>query len=1004
MNDKIKVLCIEDSEMDSELIKIEIKRGGLNFEYSVVDTKAEYVEALDQFQPDIILCDHSLPSFNSLEALNILKSQKKTIPFILITGAVTEEVASQVVKDGADDFVLKDRLKRLPYAVLNAVEKYRYEEERNQLIHEMLEQEAASKKMLSASANKLLLATQAARIAVWEYYLLEDRVVCDDAMYLLFGRKPEDLKSNVSSWINHVHPLDREHLYDIITNCREAGGEFQIECRVVLPTGSISYLKCTGITEKNDHGQNYRIIGTTQDISADKLKEQKIVDSEEKYRSIFENSMDAILLTSPSEEILAANAAACRLFQMSGDEICQLQQKDLLFEMPPSAQVELLEKTGNQEAEITFIKKDGSQFPAEVSSSSFTDSSGRKRTSMIIRDISERKKLELALEREKERYTTVFLNSPSCVGVFKGPHHVLEMANPYYLQLIAKTDVVGKSVCDVFPESTQMVDLLNKVYESKQQITGKEWVVPIGRTDDGMITETFFDFACIPHTNGQGCIDAIFFFANDVTEEVQLRRRIEKSEKSYRDLFHYSPLPKFLVAQNNLGILMVNKASVNHYGYSEPEFLTMSFLDLFKPEDRNVIASFIRDAAGTSTPYKTTASQLRKTGATIIAEISAVEFNYSNQPCFLIGVNDFTEQIKLQKSISDLKLSAQKKITRAQIRGQEEERELIGEELHDNVNQQLCTIQLYLDLAQKEKDMSDELLQRSEKIIRTTIQDIRKLCKSLVPPSMRFLGLIASLKELIGSYTPVQSFSVHFTCHPVADKLNEELQLAIFRIIQEQLNNISKYAKARNVWISLNMRSTVLDLLIKDDGKGFKIPNKPSGLGFLNIRNRLDVFNGTFNITSAPGKGCSLKIEIPLESPGEGTDKIKSILIAEDDLIDQELMEQAVQEFDKNCVLNFVRTGQELIDHLNSLPDAQLPSLLIIDYYLPQMNGLESLRTLERTERFKKIPKVIYSGSVNKRHADECIQANAKGYFRKGITKEEIRDTIRQMVKASRNN
>ena len=125
MDHILKILHLEDIASDAELVDRALKKAGIAFEKCLVDTRKEYIEALDKFQPDVILSDHSLPQFNSLEALNLLKESGRDIPFILITSTVSEEFAVSVMLEGASDYVLKDRLQRLPSAVTNAVDKYR---------------------------------------------------------------------------------------------------------------------------------------------------------------------------------------------------------------------------------------------------------------------------------------------------------------------------------------------------------------------------------------------------------------------------------------------------------------------------------------------------------------------------------------------------------------------------------------------------------------------------------------------------------------------------------------------------------------------------------------------------------------------------------------------------------------------------------------------------------------------------------------------------------------
>lgn len=117
----MRILMLEDIPDDVGLIERTLAKQKLNFIGKRVDTKEEFVENLKQFQPDIILSDHVLPQFNSLEALSICKKVGLNIPFILVTGTVSEEFAVSCMKEGADDYVLKSNLIRLPSAIQNAL-------------------------------------------------------------------------------------------------------------------------------------------------------------------------------------------------------------------------------------------------------------------------------------------------------------------------------------------------------------------------------------------------------------------------------------------------------------------------------------------------------------------------------------------------------------------------------------------------------------------------------------------------------------------------------------------------------------------------------------------------------------------------------------------------------------------------------------------------------------------------------------------------------------------
>lgn len=121
MKGTLRILSLEDQEDDFYLITHALKRSGLNFEARRVESKEDFSNALDDFGPDVILCDHSLPQFNSNEALRIFHQRKLQIPFILVTGAVSEEFAVSSLKHGADDYVLKSNLARLPNVIENAM-------------------------------------------------------------------------------------------------------------------------------------------------------------------------------------------------------------------------------------------------------------------------------------------------------------------------------------------------------------------------------------------------------------------------------------------------------------------------------------------------------------------------------------------------------------------------------------------------------------------------------------------------------------------------------------------------------------------------------------------------------------------------------------------------------------------------------------------------------------------------------------------------------------------
>jgi signal transduction histidine kinase len=207
----------------------------------------------------------------------------------------------------------------------------------------------------------------------------------------------------------------------------------------------------------------------------------------------------------------------------------------------------------------------------------------------------------------------------------------------------------------------------------------------------------------------------------------------------------------------------------------------------------------------------------------------------------------------------------QRQVVQATIDGQEKERLEMGKELHDNIGQQLTTIKLFLDLA---KTTADEktlgMVNMALRNVSEVINEVRSISRSLVPPTLKDLGFIDSVDDLIDSLRSVQSVSIKLDHYEFdEDQLPDNKKLALYRIIQEQLNNIVKYANASHVSIMLRLTAGNILLQIKDDGVGFDMVNVKKGLGITNIHNRAELLGGNVLVNTSPGKGCEINVSLP---------------------------------------------------------------------------------------------------------------------------------------------
>ena len=227
------------------------------------------------------------------------------------------------------------------------------------------------------------------------------------------------------------------------------------------------------------------------------------------------------------------------------------------------------------------------------------------------------------------------------------------------------------------------------------------------------------------------------------------------------------------------------------------------------------------------------------------------------------------ESKRAEEKLLKQELDKQKLIAQAMVDAQERERAEIGKELHDNINQILSTTKLYLELAKNDNNQRLNLINRSAGNIHNAIHEIRNISRSLVPSSIGDLGLQDSVADLVESIRTTKTLHVEFYAVGDIDACtSDKAKLTLFRIIQEQVNNVLKHSGARNLIIELILAETEgnIELSITDDGKGFN-PEKmrKTGLGLSNITSRAELSGGKVNIQSEPGQGCKLRVQIPVE-------------------------------------------------------------------------------------------------------------------------------------------
>ncbi len=311
MGQLLRILHLEDIATDAELIERQLKKSALNFEITVVDNRQSYIEALEKFRPDIVLSDNSLPSFNAMGALNILQQLKMNIPFILVTGNISEEFVAEIIKSGATDYILKDRLQRLPNAIASAIDKFRLEKEKQQFIAEII-------------ANESLLKTAERMAHIGSFSVdkrnvdqnkrgvdkTDDIVKWSDEAYNIFCFEKGGVKPSFANFMQCIHPEDREMVAKRIQDAELSEGSLKVHYRIIDKEGNEKYIYSEMVIERDEKQLPLVITGFVHDVTDINLAAQLLQKSEANLKTIFDNTDTGYMLLTPDRKIISFNNKA----------------------------------------------------------------------------------------------------------------------------------------------------------------------------------------------------------------------------------------------------------------------------------------------------------------------------------------------------------------------------------------------------------------------------------------------------------------------------------------------------------------------------------------------------------------------------------------------------------------------------------------------------------------------------------------------------------------------
>ncbi len=430
----------------------------------------------------------------------------------------------------------------------------------------------------------------------------------------------------------------------------------------------------------------------------------------------------------------------------------------------------------------------------------------------------------------------------------------------------SQDELIGYSMMEKYPgiEKTELFSVLENCMKNRSaDVLETEFRFPDG-------SSRWFKMSIQPVAGG------ISMLSMDINERKKIEQQLIESDRFLNETQKISKIGSYVLDFRS-GIWKGSQVLDNIFGLTkDSEHTIEDWTSIIHPEDQVMMTDYLTmEVIGKKRRFDKEYRIINKETKKVrfVYGIGDLEFDADGTLDKMMGtIQDITERKRLEKELAEQKLKEQQLINEITIQTQENERKELGRELHDNVNQILAIVKMYLGMLNTgDYSTEDNLLEKSYEYVNDAMKEIRKLSHSLVAPSLGNLDLKESLQILANDTNLLNGLQVHLDIDKsfTEDGADKTKELMLYRVVQEQLNNITKYAKANEAFIILKKENDTLRLTIADNGVGFDTTQKSTGgIGLTNMKSRIEFYSGKLNIISAPKQGCKIEISIPSYSVG----------------------------------------------------------------------------------------------------------------------------------------
>ena len=1018
-NSTLKILLLEDNPMDAELLMQHLKsklQNNLDFKWVVYED--EFLKELAEYQPDIVLSDYNLPAFNGIQALKHTIAYNPLIPFIIVTGSLSEEIAADSIKAGAWDYVVKDRLHRLPTAIHNSL-KLKEERKKLSLAEKKLKKsEERVRSMFERSLSGILYANVDGSIIEANPTLIEllGSPNIETTKQINLFRLPQLIESGFTA--NLKHCIDKKEPLVIESEYKTKWGKLLIVKYSLVPIESEG--KVIGILANFDDVTQLR--NTQKQLQKSKEEAEK---NSAYYQTIFENTGTAACIFDQDTTLSLVNSKFENYIGYSKEELIGKRswtefvvKEDLERMVNYHQQRRDDDTTVPSQYEFSFINKNGDTIHTYLTIG-LIPGTGKSVASLL--DITERKRIEEELRLSEEKFRLISASAQDAIIMINNDGNVTYL-NPSATKILGYTfeETIGRNFHDmVAPQEFRK--LHNEAF-AKFQKTGEgdaigKLVELRAKHKNGTELPVELSLSKMKIDNKWGAVGIL----RDISERKKAEQELKESEHKLKTILNELQSGLLIIKEDTKEIIDLNPAGAKIIG-------------LQPKETYNTICSDILSCGGTcpSLNLGETISEesliTTKNGNSIpiLKTVSKIHINGEN---YLIeNFIDISEQKQLTK---DLSLALDKATESDRLKSA-----FLATMSHE-LRTPLNAVIGFSDLIMDGMDMEDVL--EMSKLINENGNELLRIIESIFELSMiqskeskvkmetvMFADLFASVKQALNARM-IKEGKSNLRCIYKPDSQAKTAAIVtdktkLLQILSIFASNAIKFTDQGSIEYGFQKNDQYIDFFVKDTGIG--IPNKKQdiifdkfrqvddshtrkhgglGLGLAICKELSNILNGTLRVESEVGVGSTFYFRLPHthnQAEMQKNEKLqkdtaidltgKTILIAEDMESNYLYLKKLLAK--TNATIIWVQNGVDAVSQVGAHPEIEL---VLMDIRMPVMNGLEATQKIkENKPEIKIVAQTAYAMPKDEKLA---LEAGCDDYISKPIRSEKLYSSLNKI-------